>query len=101
SEDIQAAYNRYAPLAEHYVRAGYKVIFTTSHQTYGEAKGFPTWHQMTDAHWVTLIDRFADMMARIAQQWAGKGLVQAWQVWNEQDAPIGATSSIPMSSANY
>ena len=101
SEDIQAAYNRYAPLAEHYVRAGYKVIFTTSHQTYGEAKGFPTWHQMTDTHWVTLIDRFADMMARIAQQWAGKGLVQAWQVWNEQDAPIGATSSVPMSPANY
>ena len=101
SEDIQAAYNRYAPLAERYARAGYKVVFTTSHQTYGEAKGFPPWPQINDGHWVTLTDRFADMMARISQQWANKGLVHCWQVWNEQDAPIGATSSVPMSAANY
>jgi murein DD-endopeptidase MepM/ murein hydrolase activator NlpD len=101
SEDIQAAYNRYAPLAEKYVRAGYKVVFTTSHQTFGEAKGFPPWPQMTDTHWVNLTNRFADMMARISQQWASKGLVHCWQVWNEQDAPIGAIASVPMSAANY
>ncbi|MDQ7027646.1 MAG: peptidoglycan DD-metalloendopeptidase family protein [Anaerolineae bacterium] len=101
SEDIQAAYNRYAPLAEQYVRAGYKVVFTTSHQTYGEAKGFPPWPQMNDSNWLALIDHFADMMARIAQQWAGKGLVHCWQVWNEQDAPIGALASVPMTATNY
>lgn len=101
SEDIDAAFNRYAPLAERYVRAGYKVCFTTSHQTYGEGKGFPPWHQMHDANWGALIDRFGDMMNRIAQQWANRGLVHCWQIWNEQDAPIGAVASVPMSPQNY
>ncbi|MEL6402757.1 MAG: M23 family metallopeptidase [Chloroflexota bacterium] len=101
SEDINAAYNRYAPLTERYVNAGYKVCFTTSHQTYGEAKGFPPWPQMRDDNWRVLIDRFADMMRRISQQWAGKGLVHCWQVWNEQDAPVGAIASVPMSPQNY
>ncbi len=101
SEDINAAYNLYAPLAEKYARAGYKVCFTTSHQTYGEAKGFPQWQKMQDDNWQVLIDRFADMMGRISQQWAGKGLVDCWQIWNEQDAPIGAIASVPMSPQNY
>ncbi|GAB5491735.1 MAG: hypothetical protein Phog2KO_19500 [Phototrophicaceae bacterium] len=101
SEDINAAFNRYAPLAEQYVKAGYKVCFTTSHQTYGEAKGFPAWQHMQDANWQTLIDRFADMMARISQQWANRDLVHCWQIWNEQDAPRGAVASVPMSPQNY
>lgn len=101
SEDINAAFNRYAPLAEQYVRAGYKVCFTTSHQTYGEGKGFPPWPQMHDANWGALIDRFSEMMTRIAQQWANRGLVHCWQIWNEQDAPIGAVASVPMSPENY
>lgn len=101
SEDIRIAYERYAPLLERYVRAGYHIIVTTSHQTYGEAKGFPPWPKMSDGDWERLIDRFADMMSSIARQWAGKGLVHAWQVWNEQDMPIGAEASVPMSPANY
>ncbi|MGJ3240957.1 MAG: peptidoglycan DD-metalloendopeptidase family protein [Anaerolineae bacterium] len=101
SEDLVAAYNRYAPLAEAYVRAGYKVCLTTSHQTYGEAKGFPPWPQLQDDNWRVLIDNFAGMMAQIARQWAGKGLVHCWQIWNEQDAPIGAVASVPMSPQNY
>lgn len=100
SEDIQAAYNRYAPLAEHYTQAGYKVLFTTSHQTYGEAKGY-VWPQMTDENWRSLQSHFADMMHNISQQWVGKGLVHCWQIWNEQDAPIGAAASAPMSAQNY
>lgn len=101
SEDIQAAFNRYLPLAEAYKKAGLKVLFTTSHETYGEAKGFPPWPNMGDEDWTRLIQRFAEMMARIAKQWAGRGLVDAWQVWNEQDAPIGAQASVPMSARNY
>lgn len=101
SEDIQAAYERYAPAIERYVEAGYRICFTTSHQTYGEAQGFPVWRDMTDTHWQTLIQRFADMMARIARQWAGTGFVSCWQIWNEQDAPIGAEASVPMSAKNY
>lgn len=100
SEDINNAYNRYAPLAEHYARAGFKVLFTTSHQTYGEAKGYH-WPAVTDVDWRNITARFADMMRRIAQQWAANGTLHAWQIWNEQDAPIGARSSVPMSASNY
>jgi hypothetical protein len=102
SEDINAALQRYLPIMQQYREAGYRIIFTTSHQTYGEGKAdFWPWPDMTDAKWVVLIDRFADMMNNIARQWANRDLISAWQIWNEQDAPIGATSSVPMQSHNY
>ncbi len=102
SEDIAAALERYLPLVESYREAGYRVVFTTSHQTYGEAQSeFWSWPQMTDAKWARLIKRFAEMMGDIAAQWAGRDLVSAWQIWNEQDAHIGAIASVPMSSQNY
>ncbi len=102
SEDIRKAYDRYAPLAERYVKAGYKVVFTTSHETYGEGKDqFWPWASMTDQKWDMLIKPFSEMMYNIARQWAGKGLVEAWQVWNEQDAHLGAEASVAMSPANY
>lgn len=102
SEDIDAAFRRYEDLAKKYARAGYKILFATSHQTYGEGKNeFWPWPSMTDEKWATLTAGFADMMKRIARQWAGTGLVHAWQVWNEQDAPIGAEASVPMLAHNY
>lgn len=102
SEDINAALQRYLPLVESYREAGYRIVFTTSHQTYGEAQSeFWSWPQMTDAKWDILIKRFAEMMGEIAAQWAGRDLVSAWQIWNEQDAPIGALASVPMSPQNY
>ncbi len=102
SEDIVAAYDRYARVVEKYVKAGYKVLFATSHQTYGEGKNeFWPWPSMTDQKWDQLIPRFADMMGRIAKQWASSGMVHCWQVWNEQDAPIGAVASVPMLAHNY
>lgn len=102
SEDINAALQRYLPVITAYRNAGYHVVFTTSHQTYGEGKiQFYPWNQMSDEKWVQLINRFADMMAQIASQWAGRDLVSAWQVWNEQDAPIGAVASVPMHAHNY
>ncbi len=102
STDLKAAYERYAPLVESYARAGYKVLFATSHQTYGEGRiEYWPWPDMTDDKWKHLTERFAGMMHQIAAQWAGKGLVHAWQVWNEQDAPIGAMASVPMLAHNY
>jgi len=87
SQDIEAALQRYLPLMEAYRRAGYRIVFTTSHQTYGEGRSqFWPWSQMTDVKWGWLISRFAEMMHAIARQWAGRGLVSAWQVWNEQDS---------------
>ncbi len=102
STDIQAAYNRYAPLAESYVRAGYKVMFTTSHQTYGEANNFHTpWPQINAQQWTTIIDKFSDLMYLIARQWAGKGLIEAWQVWNEPDGDLRAEASAIMKPITY
>ena len=102
SEDINAAMERYLPLVESYREAGYRVVFTTSHQTYGEAQSqFWPWPQMTDTKWDRLIERFAEMMGDIAEQWAARDLVNAWQIWNEQDAPTGAVASVPLSSENY
>lgn len=103
SEDINAALQRYLPLMQQYRDAGYRIIFTTSHQTYGEGKQeFWPWHDMTDEKWITLINRFSDMMNQISKQWAGRDLISAWQVWNEQDAPIGvAQASVPMQAHNY
>ncbi len=101
SEDIRAAFGRYLPHVEAYREAGYRVVFTTSHQTYGEGKAeFWPWSQMTDAKWRVLIGRFADMMAEISAQWAGRGLVAAWQVWNEPDS-LSGVASVPLSARNY
>ncbi|QPC83919.1 peptidoglycan DD-metalloendopeptidase family protein [Phototrophicus methaneseepsis] len=102
SEDINAAFNRYLPLAERYKRAGYRVMFTTSHQTYGEGKNeFWPWNDLSDSAWTTLINRFAAMMRDIARQWAGRGLVDVWQIWNEQDAGPNAVASVPVPVKHY
>lgn len=101
SEDIDAAFNRYLPYVEAYRKAGYRVVFTTSHQTYGEGKAeFWPWSQMTDAKWEVLIARFADMMAKIAAQWSARGLVDAWQIWNEPDS-LSGVASVPLPARNY
>ncbi len=101
SEDIKAAFQRYRPHVEAYREAGYRIVFTTSHQTYGEGKAeFWPWSQMTDAKWGILIERFADMMAEIAAQWAGTGLVAAWQIWNEPDS-LSGVASVPLPARNY
>lgn len=101
SEDINAALQRYLPQIEAYRNAGYRVIFATSHQTYGEGKNeFWPWTQMTAAKWRLLRQRFADMMGRIAAQWAERDLVAAWQIWNEPDSLSGA-ASVRMSADHY
>ncbi len=101
SEDISAALARYLPYVEAYREAGYRVVFTTSHQTYGEGKNeFWPWSQMTDAKWRLLRGRFADMMSAIAAQWAGRDLISAWQIWNEPDS-LSGVASVPLSARNY
>ena len=101
SEDINAALQRYLPQIEAYRNAGYRVIFATSHQTYGEGKNeFWPWSQMTAAKWQLLRQRFADMMGRIAAQWADRDLVAAWQIWNEPDS-LSGVASVRMSADHY
>lgn len=102
SQDLDAAFKLYAPLAERYAKVGMKVMFTFTHQTYGEGRDeFWPWPNMTDEKWRKLTDKFTEMVGRIVKQFAPLGTVACWQVWNEQDAPIGAAASVPMSPANY
>ena len=102
SEDIQAAYDRYAPHIERYARAGIKVMLVFTHQTYGEGKNeFWPWPQMTTTKWRKLSGRLSEMVAKIVEQYRGKDLVHAYQVWNEQDAHIGEVASEPMHPSDY
>ena len=101
SEDINAALARYLPQIAAYRRAGYKIILALSHQTYGEGKSeFWPWSQMTDNKWRLLRGRLAEMMSKIARQWAGRDLVHAWQIWNEPDTRH-AVASVKMNSRQY
>ena len=101
SEDINAALARYLPQIAAYRRAGYRVILALSHQTYGEGKSeFWPWSQMNDASWRLLRRRLADMMSKIARQYAGSDLVNAWQVWNEPDSR-SAVASVTMNARQY
>jgi|GEM_PF-1321440 len=102
NQDIDAAFKIYKPLAERYAKAGLKVMFTLTHQTYGEGRDeFWPWSSMTDEKWRALTDKFTEMVGRIVRQFAPLGTVSCWQVWNEQDAQVGAAASVPMSPQNY
>lgn len=102
SQDLEAAFKLYAPLAERYAKAGFKVMFTFTHQTYGEGRDeFWPWHSMSDAKWQALTTKFVDMVDKIVKRFAPLGTVACWQIWNEQDAPIGAVASVPMAANNY
>lgn len=101
SVDIKAALARYLPQIAAYRRAGYRVILALSHQTYGEGKSeFWPWSQMTDAKWRLLRARLAEMMSKIAGQWAGRDLVSAWQIWNEPDS-LSGVASVRMNARHY
>ncbi len=98
--DLMLAYARYRPSIEQYARAGYRVIVTLTHQTYGEGAGFH-WNHMDSNQWLALTVRFVEMAREIALQYTGKNLVYAYQIWNEQDAPADMDSSVPMLAGNY
>lgn len=100
--DIDDAYDRYQPLLEQYADNGYQTILILTHQTYGEGRDeFLPWSEMTDAKWRQLSDDLAIMACQIAKQYAQQGIVKVYQIWNEQDAPIGARASVSMSNENY
>jgi len=102
NQDLEAAFKVYAPLAERYAKVGLKVMFVFTHQTYGEGRDeFWPWSSMTDEKWRKLTEKFTEMVGHIVRQFAPLGTVACWQVWNEQDAPIGAAASVPMSPQNY
>jgi hypothetical protein len=102
SLNIDDAYNRYQPLLQQYTDNGYQTILILTHQTYGEGRDeFLPWSEMTDAKWRQLSDELAIMACQIAKQYDQQGIVKVYQIWNEQDAPIGARASVSMSNENY
>lgn len=96
--DLNAAYNLHAPHIERYRQAGLNVIVVLSHQTYGEGAGY-IWPNMTSAQWRDLTAKYADFARRIAEHYAGRGLV--YQVWNEQDTPGMSDAAVPIPPTDY
>lgn len=99
--DINATFNRYRPILERYAAAGLKVILVLTHQTFGEGQGY-VWPQMDAGKWRDHRTKYADMVGKIAAQFAGRNLIYAYQIWNEQDTPPqNARSAVPMPPGEY
>lgn len=99
--DIQAAFNRYRPFLEPYVRAGLKVLMVFTHQLYGEGAGFD-WNLMDSGRWRQFSAKFAEFARRSVELWAPTGLVHAYQVWNEQDTEPGkGRAAVPVPARDY
>ncbi|NDJ62355.1 MAG: SH3 domain-containing protein [Chloroflexi bacterium] len=101
--DLGPVHDRYRPVIEAYANAGLKVLLVFTHQTYGEGQpGFPLWEQMTSQDWQTLSTTFAGIVGQIAQFYAANGdIVHAYQIWNEQDAPVGSPASVSVPPSDY
>lgn len=93
--DVNATYNRYLPYIETYARAGIKVLMVFTHQLYGEGAGF-NWGDMNPDRWTRLINQYSEYARQVAERFAGKNLVHAYQIWNEQDTREGrAAVAVP------
>ncbi|GAB4510926.1 MAG: hypothetical protein OHK0046_08320 [Anaerolineae bacterium] len=101
NENVEYTFNRYLPEIERYVRSGLKVILVLTHQTYGEGKGF-VWPQMDTGRWRELTQGYTRIVRDMAARFSGRGLIYAYQIWNEQDTkPEDARAAVPMPVADY
>ncbi len=99
--DVNATFNRMRPFLQPYVNAGIKVLMVFTHQLYGEGAGY-NWPQMDSGRWSEFIPKYADFAKRTAALFAGTGLVQAYQIWNEQDTPPAiARAAVPIPAKDY
>ncbi len=93
--DIEAAYQRYLPFIQKYHQAGMKILMVFTHQLYGEGAGF-NWQQMDGGLWSQLTTKYADFARQVAQRFAGTGMINVYQIWNEQDTQAGrAAVAVP------
>jgi murein DD-endopeptidase MepM/ murein hydrolase activator NlpD len=100
SVDFNAAYNLYAPYLQRCAQQGLKVMLVLTHQTYGEGQGY-YWPGMTPDKWQQLTKDFANVCREVANRFKGRNMVHAYQIWNEQDAPPNAGSSVPIPAKEY
>lgn len=101
--NLDEPYQHYQPILKSYSDAGYKVMLVFTHQIYGEGAGYnwADWQNLdTDTHG-RFIDNFAYVAGQIAEQYAGQGIVDAYQIWQEQDSPPNAVAAIPLPAADY
>jgi len=97
--DVFAAYSRYYPIIKRYTDNGNKVILVFTHQLYGEAQGY-NWDTMSASKWQQLTAQFSYYAQQVATQY--RGLVYAYQIWNEQDTVPGTSvSAVPVPADQY
>jgi hypothetical protein len=101
STDLDAAFRKYAPFIEVYARAGFNIILVMTHQTFGEGQGY-VWDKMDTAQWRAFTAKYADVLRRIAGQYANRNWNIVYQIWNEQDTPPAiAHAAVPIPYADY
>ncbi len=101
---LNEAHAFYDSRLEAYARAGFKVMLILTHQTYGEGAGFfwPSMYAQDRARWREYVPRLADVCRQIAARYAGRNIVAAYQIWNEQDTPASlAQVAIPIQPEDY
>lgn len=101
NRDLQAAYNRFQPFIKRYKDAGMKVVLVLGHQVFGEGAGY-VWPQMNTDKWRELTVTYSEFCKQIAAQYAGQNLVDAYQIWNEQDTkPEHMRAAVPIPPRDY
>jgi murein DD-endopeptidase MepM/ murein hydrolase activator NlpD len=101
---INDAHAFYDPILAGYAAAGVRVIVVLTHQTFGEGAGF-NWQEMysTDrGRWNDYIPLFVNAAKSVATRYAGRNIVAAYQIWNEQDTePVNAVAAVPIQASDY
>jgi hypothetical protein len=87
---LNDAHAFYQPRMEGYARAGFKQMIILTHQTFGEGAGYhwPSMYSQDRAKWRDYVPRFAEVCRQVAARYANRNLVNAYQIWNEQDTPF-------------
>ena len=99
--DVNFTYNRYLPIIQRYANAGIKVILIFTHQTFGEGQGY-VWPTMDSGKWRDLTGKFVNTVRQVVTKFAGKNLIFAYQIWNEQDTPLAqAQAAVPIPPTDY
>lgn len=98
SQDIKFSFETYSPYIRELKDSGYKIIMVFTHQFYGEGAGY-VWTQMDTNKWAQVSSVFSHMLYEVAKQYGD--LIDVWQIWNEQDAHIGAVASVPIPPRDY